>query len=195
MTSSWTPHYCRVIYGYYGDTQYRLKFYSLISKFCEWKFRIAFSFAAMASENFRAKDISLRTQKKLLSRMSNKATLKLFIDDGSAAILDNTYRLFEKYVSKIQIFEAFLVFKRWTFLISAKIGGKIRKKFKNYNVNFLINPHLVQNFLDNLLKISDNFSKVSFTFSVLRAVRSAGAGNFSVKSATSHEPFKKSCKQ
>ncbi|KAK7595212.1 hypothetical protein V9T40_001645 [Parthenolecanium corni] len=51
----------------------------------------------MASENFKAKEIGLRAQKKLLSRMSNKTTLKLFIDDASAAILDNAYKLFKKY--------------------------------------------------------------------------------------------------
>lgn len=54
----------------------------------------------MASENFKAKEIGLRAQKKLLSRMSNKTTLKLFIDDASAAILDNAYKLFKHYVSR-----------------------------------------------------------------------------------------------
>lgn len=54
---------------------------------------------AMASENFKAKDIGLKAQKKLLSRMSNKTAVKMFIDDRSGAILDNTYRLFKQYVS------------------------------------------------------------------------------------------------
>ena len=55
--------------------------------------------SAMATEHFKAKDIGLRAQKKILSRMSSKAAVKVFIDDRSASILDNTYRLFKQYVS------------------------------------------------------------------------------------------------
>lgn len=55
----------------------------------------------MASEGFRAKDIALKTQKKFMSRM-NKTTVKMFIDDKSGNILDNTYRLFKQYVSLLR---------------------------------------------------------------------------------------------
>ncbi|XP_065199869.1 tumor necrosis factor alpha-induced protein 8-like protein isoform X2 [Planococcus citri] len=53
----------------------------------------------MASENFKAKDIGLKAQKKLLGHMSNKTAVKMFIDDRSAAVLDNTYRLFKQYTT------------------------------------------------------------------------------------------------
>ncbi|EEC14301.1 tumor necrosis factor induced protein, putative [Ixodes scapularis] len=46
-----------------------------------------------AVAEFRAKDIGLRAQKKLLSRMSNKTVAKAFIDDVSAGLLDSLYRL------------------------------------------------------------------------------------------------------
>ena len=63
----------------------------------------------MASENFKAKDIGLKAQKKILSHMSNKTAVKMFIDDRSAAILDNTYRLFKQYVSTYFNFYCFVI--------------------------------------------------------------------------------------
>ena len=60
----------------------------------------SFHVSDMAGEHFRAKDIGLKAQRKLLSRMSTKTTVKLFIDDQSASVLDNTYKLFKKYVSR-----------------------------------------------------------------------------------------------
>lgn len=48
-------------------------------------------------DSFRARDISLRAQKKLLGKMSNKSVAKTFIDDTSASILDNTYNLAKAY--------------------------------------------------------------------------------------------------
>lgn len=51
------------------------------------------SFQAENMAEFHAKDIGLRVQKKLLSRMSNKSVAKAFIDDVSASLLDNLYKL------------------------------------------------------------------------------------------------------
>ena len=50
-------------------------------------------------DNFRAKDIALKAQKKVLSRMSTKSVAKVFIDDKMGALLDNVYRLCKTYVS------------------------------------------------------------------------------------------------
>ena len=47
----------------------------------------------MTDNAFRAKDISLKAQKKILSRMSNKNVAKVFIDENSASLLDNLYKL------------------------------------------------------------------------------------------------------
>nr|CAG4641296.1 EOG090X0GLS [Eulimnadia texana] len=49
------------------------------------------------SDNFRARDIALKAQKKLLSRMSTKGVAKVFIDENSASLLDNVYRLCKTY--------------------------------------------------------------------------------------------------
>ncbi|KAF4530750.1 hypothetical protein B566_EDAN007972 [Ephemera danica] len=48
--------------------------------------------AAMA-ETFKARDIGLRAQKKILSRMASKNVVKAFIDDTTGSLLDNVYRL------------------------------------------------------------------------------------------------------
>jgi len=54
---------------------------------------------AVMSESFKARDIGLRAQKKILSRMANKNIAKVFIDDTTASLLDNVYKLAKAYVS------------------------------------------------------------------------------------------------
>lgn len=49
------------------------------------------------SEGFKARDIGLRAQKKILSRMANKNVAKMFIDDTTASLLDNLYRMAKQY--------------------------------------------------------------------------------------------------
>ena len=55
--------------------------------------------SAVMSESFKARDIGLRAQKKILSRMANKNIAKVFIDDTTASLLDNVYKLAKAYVS------------------------------------------------------------------------------------------------
>lgn len=47
----------------------------------------------MTDNAFRARDIGLRAQKKILSRMATKTVAKTFIDGTTASLLDNIYRL------------------------------------------------------------------------------------------------------
>ncbi|CAB3375319.1 Hypothetical predicted protein [Cloeon dipterum] len=52
----------------------------------------------MAGEGgFKARDIGLRAQKKILSRMANKNVAKVFIDDTTGSLLDNVYKLAKSY--------------------------------------------------------------------------------------------------
>lgn len=51
------------------------------------------------SDGFKARDIGLRAQKKILSRMANKNIAKMLIDDTTASILDQLYKLAKQYVS------------------------------------------------------------------------------------------------
>lgn len=62
-----------------------------------------FFFAVAVMEGFKARDIGLRAQKKILSHMATKNIAKVFIDDTSASLLDNVYRLAKCYVSKLFI--------------------------------------------------------------------------------------------
>lgn len=57
----------------------------------------------MSESAFKARDIGLRAQKKILSRMAGKNIARAFIDDTTASLLDNLYRLAKQYVSKFAI--------------------------------------------------------------------------------------------
>lgn len=57
----------------------------------------------MTENAFRARDIGLRAQKKILSRMATKTVAKTFIDGTTASLLDNIYRLAKLHVSIILI--------------------------------------------------------------------------------------------
>ncbi|XP_063244431.1 protein salivary glands marred isoform X2 [Bacillus rossius redtenbacheri] len=52
---------------------------------------------SLMSEGFKARDIGLRAQKKILGRMANKNIAKVFIDDTTSSLLDNVYRLSKAY--------------------------------------------------------------------------------------------------
>lgn len=53
----------------------------------------------MTDNAFKARDIGLRAQKKILSRMATKTVAKTFIDGTTASLLDNIYRLAKLHVS------------------------------------------------------------------------------------------------
>lgn len=52
----------------------------------------------MTDNAFKAQDIGLRAQKKILSRMATKSVAKVFIDGTTSSLLDNVYRLLKQYV-------------------------------------------------------------------------------------------------
>ncbi|XP_052278351.1 tumor necrosis factor alpha-induced protein 8-like [Dreissena polymorpha] len=55
----------------------------------------------MASEpgaGFDSKGLGLRAQKKLLGKMSSKKIAKVFIDDTTARVLDNAFRILKDYL-------------------------------------------------------------------------------------------------
>lgn len=57
----------------------------------------------MADGIFKSRDIGLRAQKKILSRMATKNIAKTFIDGPTASLLDNLYRLCKLHVSNDMI--------------------------------------------------------------------------------------------
>ena len=54
----------------------------------------------MADGHFDSKGLGLRAQKKLLGKMANKKIAKAFIDDTSARLLDNLYKIAKEYADK-----------------------------------------------------------------------------------------------
>lgn len=57
----------------------------------------------MTDNAFKARDIGLRAQKKILSRMATKSIVKTFIDGTTASLLDNVYRLAKLHVRTLDI--------------------------------------------------------------------------------------------
>lgn len=72
-----------------GPTQFFLPCF-LSDCWSNWFWFIVF---VVADSAFKSRDFSLRAQKKLLSRMSNKNFVKAFIDDTTSQLLDNLHRL------------------------------------------------------------------------------------------------------
>ncbi len=57
------------------------------------------------ADGFDSKNLALRAQKKLLGKMSSKKIAKIFIDDTSARLLDNVYRLVRDYTGSKKVAE------------------------------------------------------------------------------------------
>lgn len=70
----------------------------------------------MTENGFKAKDISLRAQKKILSRMASKNMAKVFIDDATSCLLDNIYKLIKQHVSTLafEMFQKMIYFSLQT---------------------------------------------------------------------------------
>lgn len=54
---------------------------------------LSFLPTVMTENAFKAKDVGLRVQKKILSRMASKNVAKVFIDETTSSLLDNVYKL------------------------------------------------------------------------------------------------------
>lgn len=50
-------------------------------------------------EAFSSKDLAMRAQKKILSRMATKASIQMFIDDTTSEILDELYHVSKDYTA------------------------------------------------------------------------------------------------
>ena len=56
------------------------------------------SVASEPGAGFDSKGLGLKAQKKLLSKMSSKKIAKVFIDDTTSRVLDNSYRILKDYL-------------------------------------------------------------------------------------------------
>ncbi|XP_062847792.1 tumor necrosis factor, alpha-induced protein 8-like protein 2 B [Trichomycterus rosablanca] len=110
-------------------------------------------------EGFNSKDLAMKTQKKLLSKMANKSVVQMFIDDTSSEILDELYRVSKEYTGNRT--EAQKVIKD---LI--KVVVKIAVLFK-HNCFSDEELNLAQNFKKKLHQgamTAISFQEVEFTF-------------------------------
>nr|XP_045612241.1 tumor necrosis factor alpha-induced protein 8-like protein isoform X1 [Procambarus clarkii] len=110
-------------------------------------------------DSFRARDISLKAQKKLLSKMSNKTMAKNFIDDTLASILDNMYSLAKAYTGNKK--EAEKLVKN-----IIKIVVKINILYRNdqFSQEDLKVANQLRNKFTTIVKTVISFFEVDFTF-------------------------------
>lgn len=123
----------------------------------------------MTENAFRARDIGLRAQKKILSRMATKTIAKTFIDGTTASLLDNIYRLAKlhtgnkkeaerlvKNIIKIVIKIGILHRNNQFSADELKVVERFRSKFQNtqmavisfYEVDFSFDLPYLQKSLD-----------------------------------------------
>ncbi|XP_045108660.1 tumor necrosis factor alpha-induced protein 8-like protein [Portunus trituberculatus] len=110
-------------------------------------------------DSFKARDISLKAQKKLLSKMSNKTIAKNFIDGNLASVLDNLYSLFKGYTGNKK--EAEKVVKN-----IIKIVVKINILYRNdeFSAEDLKVANQLRNKFNTIVKTVISFYEVAFTF-------------------------------
>ncbi|KAK3876418.1 hypothetical protein Pmani_024683 [Petrolisthes manimaculis] len=110
-------------------------------------------------DSFRARDISLKAQKKLLSKMSNKNIAKNFIDDTLASLLDNVYTLAKTYTGNKK--EAEKIVKN-----IIKIVVKINILYRNdqFSADDLKVASQLRTKFTTIVKTIISFFEVQFTF-------------------------------
>lgn len=59
----------------------------------------------MTESSFKARDIGLRAQKKILSKMAGKNVSRMFIDENTSTLLDNIYEIAKTYSNSEEVAE------------------------------------------------------------------------------------------
>ncbi|XP_041037726.1 tumor necrosis factor, alpha-induced protein 8-like protein 2 B [Carcharodon carcharias] len=110
-------------------------------------------------ESFSSKDLAMKAQKKILSRMASKTLAQLFIDDTSAEILDELYRVSKEFTGNKA--ESQKVLKNLV-KVAVKIGVLYRhQKFSEQELG------LAEDFRKKLRQgamTAVSFREVAFTF-------------------------------
>ncbi|XP_042866872.1 tumor necrosis factor alpha-induced protein 8-like protein isoform X1 [Penaeus japonicus] len=110
-------------------------------------------------DTFRARDISLKAQKKLLSKMSNKSMAKNFIDDTHASILDNTYNLAKSYTGNKKDAE-----KLVKNIIKIVVKINILSRNDQFSPEDLKVANQLKNKFTTIVKTVISFFEVDYTF-------------------------------
>jgi len=118
------------------------------------------------ADTFKARDISLRAQKKLLGKMTNKNVAKTFIDDTSASILDRTYDLARVYTGDKKQAEKLV---KNIIKIVVKIG--ILARNDQFTPEDMRQANLLRAKFNTIVKTVVSFYEVEFTFDKAFLVR------------------------
>ena len=79
--------------------------YTVTSKMVKIEVNLNLSSLLAVADAFDSKNLAIRAQKKLLGKMSSKKIAKIFIDDTSARLLDNVYKLVKEYTGSKKLAE------------------------------------------------------------------------------------------
>lgn len=127
--------------------------------------------------DFKAKDISIRVQKKLLGSFAKKNVVKMFVDDVTADLMDNLYLLAkssgvskkesEKIIKNIiKVSDKFehqlMSYNNFVFQIIIKIGVLFRND--QFNQDELNQIDKLKNQLHNLAMIFMSYHTVEFSY-------------------------------
>ncbi|XP_050686097.1 tumor necrosis factor alpha-induced protein 8-like protein isoform X2 [Eriocheir sinensis] len=110
-------------------------------------------------DSFRVRDISLKAEKKLLGKMSNKTIAKNFIDDTLCSVLDNIHKLYKAHTGNKKEAE-----KLVKYII--KIVVKIHILYRNdqFNTEELKVGNQLHIKFNTIVKTVISFFEVDFSF-------------------------------
>nr|CAG4645892.1 EOG090X0GLS [Lynceus sp. MCZ IZ 141354] len=110
-------------------------------------------------DSFRAKDIAIKAQRKMFSKMSNKTVAKVFVDERTSSLLDDVYKLCKIYTQNKK--EAEKVVKN-IIKIVVKIGLLVRND--QLNAEQLKSAQEFQKKFHTVTKTIISFHEVDFTY-------------------------------
>ena len=111
------------------------------------------------ADGFDSKNLAIRAQKKLLGKMSSKKIAKIFIDDTSARLLDNVYKLVKEYTGSKKVAE-----KHTKDLIKTVIKVGILYRNDQFNEDEIV---LAENFKKKFRTVSMtviSYHEIEFSF-------------------------------
>lgn len=126
--------------------------------------------------NFKAKDISIRVQKKLLGSFAKKNVAKMFVDDVTADLMDNLYlfakisgvnkkeseKIIKNIIKVSDEFNQLISYNHFVFQIIIKIGVLFRND--QFNQDELNQIDRLKNQLHNLAMTFVSYHTVEFTY-------------------------------
>lgn len=141
----------------------------------------------MADSAFKSRDIGLRAQKKILSRMATKNIAKTFIDGTTASLLDNLYRLCKMHTGNKVKAEKLI---KNIIKIVIKIG--VLHRNNQFSADELKDAEVFKRKFQNTQLTVISFYEVDYSFDLLYLQKSIGESHAALKSIVQRHLTEKS---